>query len=190
LTGKTHQVIGVAAALGSFFVWQEPSYAPATLVGVIVASHFGALLPDLDSAAADIYDSVPMGKQVGKVTSKFTFGHRNLTHSILGVILFGYLSHQLIFWTPLYWGINLFWTWLAFMIGYISHLLADTITVLGIPLLWPIDKNFGFPPKPFEGIRIQSGKWFENLVIFPLINLVLIGVVWINLDSIKEVLFK
>jgi membrane-bound metal-dependent hydrolase YbcI (DUF457 family) len=51
------------------------------------------------------------------------------------------------------------------MIGFISHLLADSITEEGVPLLFPISFKFGFPP--IKSWRIVTGKWFENLVIFP-----------------------
>ena len=190
MTGKTHQVIGITAALGGFFILQEPTYQPATFVAVLVAAHFGSLLPDIDSSAADIWNSVPAGKHVGRVATKFTFGHRNLTHSLLGLALVGFLTHRLIMSMPHYWGLDLNLVWLSFIIGYVFHLLADAVTVLGVPLLWPLDRSFGFPPKPFEGVRIQSGQWFENLLLFPLVNLVLIALIWSNIGIIKEILFK
>jgi len=76
------------------------------------------------------------------------------------------------------------------VISYASHLLADSFTVEGIPILYPWHRNFGIPPKPLEGIRIQTGEWFENLIIFPIINIALIVLVFGNWDNIKTILLK
>ena len=152
--------------------------------------HIGALLPDMDTAAADIWHSVPLGHAVGEVASQAAFGHRNLTHSLLGVGLFGYLAWYLIGLLPSYWGLDPLWLWRAFIIGYGLHLLADALTEEGIPLLWPAKHNYGFPPKPFEEVRIVAGGWFENLLIFPLVNLILILGIWLNWGLIKLYLLR
>lgn len=185
MTGKTHRLIGITAAGASYLIWTTPHYAPATVVAVLVASHFGALIPDMDSTAADIWDSIPLGSAVGSIASKAAFGHRNLTHSLLGVAAFGGLSWWLIQKIPPYWGIETPWVWIAFLIGYVLHLAADALTEEGIPLLWPAKGMYGFPPKPFQDIRIVTGQWFENLIIFPMINLILWGGIWLNWDLIR-----
>jgi len=185
MTGKTHRLLGITAAGAVYLIWTLPHYAPATVVAVLVAGHFGSLLPDMDSTTADIWDSIPLGSAVGPVASRAAFGHRNLTHSLLGVVLFGSLMAWLIQKIPSYWGIETIWMWTAFMIGYILHLCADALTEQGIPLLWPAKGMYGLPPRPFEEIRIVSGGWFENLLIFPAINLLLWGGIWLNWDLIK-----
>jgi membrane-bound metal-dependent hydrolase YbcI (DUF457 family) len=55
--------------------------------------------------------------------------------------------------------------WYAFLIGYASHLLMDTITKEGVPWLLPIPVKFGFPP--VKGLRVTTGKWVETCVVLP-----------------------
>lgn len=185
MTGKTHRLFGLTAAGAAYLVWTQPHYAPATLAAVLVASHFGSLIPDIDSAAADIWDSVPLGSAVGPVASRFALGHRGLTHSLLGVMIFGGLLWWLTQQIPAYWGIETPWVWTAFMIGYILHLIADALTEQGIPLLWPNKGMYGFPPKPLHDLRIITGGWFENLLIFPALNLAFWGGIALNWQLIR-----
>lgn len=189
MTGKTHQVIGLSAGLTAFFITSSPQYSPATFGALLVGSHLMALLPDIDTASGDIWKSIPFGKTISKVADPF-LAHRNLTHSILGVVLVYYGLKYLLQLTPGYWGINTEILIIPLMLAYLSHLVCDFITVQGIPLVFPYGKMMGFPPKPFEGIRIISGKWFENLVIFPIVNLYLIYIIFINFSNIRQFLFK
>lgn len=167
----------------------QPGYAPATLGAVAFLSYFGALLPDIDQPAAELWNKLPFGHTLGQITDPF-LKHRNITHSILGFVGVSVLVHFFLLLMPTYWGIDPSFALLAFMFGYLSHLLADMITVEGIPLLLPYKKMFGLPPKPFEGVRIETGKWFENLVIFPAINLALIVMLWTDWSKIKQLLLK
>jgi membrane-bound metal-dependent hydrolase YbcI (DUF457 family) len=79
---------------------------------------------------------------------------------------------------------------IASSIAFASHLLSDAFTIQGIPILWPWKRNFGIPPKPFHGIRIQTGQWFENLVIFPLINIILLILIYANWQTLKLLVYK
>lgn len=55
--------------------------------------------------------------------------------------------------------------WWAFMIGFVSHLLMDTITREGVPWLFPIPIHIGIPP--FKFMRIKTGGMIEKSIIFP-----------------------
>jgi membrane-bound metal-dependent hydrolase YbcI (DUF457 family) len=189
MLGRTHQSIGIVVSLGLYLTLAPHEYAPATFAGVVACSYIGALLPDLDQAASQIWHSVPFGHTVGKVASKL-LEHRNLSHSIVGMVIFGYLFKLLLNLFPNYWGINTTFLLDGFLIAYACHLLSDMITVEGIPLLFPYHAFLGIPPKPFDGARIVTGKWFENLVIFPLTNIVLFIIVITHLDQIKHILLK
>jgi inner membrane protein len=189
MTGKTHQIIGIAAGLTYYLAAKEPAYNPATFGSVLVGSHLAALIPDLDRPAAKIWDFLPYGHTVGKVVDPL-IKHRNISHSLIGMAIFAALIHFLFASFPSYWGIEtktLFW---AGIIAYGSHLLADSVTDEGIPLLFPSKRMFGLPPKPFEGARIVTGKWFENLVLFPSFNLYLIVLAGSNWGFIRAVLLK
>lgn len=190
MTGKTHQIIGITAGLGWYLTKVPANYNPATLAAVVVGAHIGALLPDADQSAGDIYNSLPFGHSVGKVTSKIGLGHRNITHSLLGVVIIGFLFYKLFFIFPSYWGIDTNILFTSFMIGYVAHLVSDALTVEGIPIFYPYHKMLGFPPKPLDALRIETGHWFENLVIFPLINVALIALVVSKWNMIHRILFK
>ena len=191
MTGKTHQVAGITVGLGYFLTIAEPTYQPATLAAVLVGSSLAALLPDIDESASTIWDKIPLiGHAAGEVAEKATFGHRNLTHSLLGFLIVGGLLYWLLLKFPGYWGINIHILYISMIISYGTHLLADAFTEKGIPIFWPWHRNFGIPPKPLDGIRIETGKWFENLILFPLLNIILLIIIIANWSNIKMFLFK
>lgn len=189
MTGKTHQILGITSS-AAYYLFSVPSeYTPATLGAVIAISYVGALLPDIDQPAAKLWDSFPFGHLAGHVVDPF-LEHRNISHSILGTALITTGVWYIVNLAPEYWGINKSIAVSAFTISYISHLVADMITSEGIPLLFPLKNMMGFPPRPFQGVRILTGKWFENLIIFPIINMVLVLMIVMNWDKIKVILFK
>lgn len=188
MTGKTHRVLGFIAG-GGFLLLQPTEYQPATLGAILVASYFGSLLPDLDQPMADIWDSLPLGHMAGKLADPF-LKHRNVSHSILGLAVFSYLFYLLTNNFPGYWNINLDYLNLSFILAYSSHLLTDMTTVEGLPFLYPYKRMFGIPPKPFHGIRIETGKWFENLVLFPALNLALIIIFFTNINKLRQTIFQ
>lgn len=189
MTGKTHRMIGLVAG-GGYFLSTAPSfYQPATLGAVIVASYLGSLIPDADDAGADIWNTLPFGHSVGRITDPF-LKHRNISHSIVGIIIYTIILLVVLRSMPSYWGIAAVPVAISSTLAYASHLLADAFTVEGVPLFWPWKRKFGIPPKPLEGIRIVTGKWFENLVIFPLINIILIIFVISYWQKIKSLVLK
>jgi len=189
MTGKTHQIIGIGAGLGSYLVYAHPTYGPATLAWVSVISSLGALLPDIDSPAARIWQGLPFFGHIAEEVVNPFLQHRNLTHSFLGFGLVTWGIYTLGLHVPAYWGLSVHRVELAFCLAYASHLLADALTVQGIPLFFPAPRTFGFPPHPFQGLRIETGKWFENFIIFPAVNLLLVALVWYHWSLIKTILF-
>jgi len=189
MLGRTHQIIGLAAGIATYLYLQPSGYQPATVAAVVVVSHFAALLPDIDQPLSDFWRSIPTGRYLGRIANLF-LEHRNLTHSLLGVLLVAlgltFLGNH----TPAEWSINVQMVRAAGLAAYVSHLLADMVTVEGIPLLFPNQHMYGIPPRPFQGVRIITGKWFENLVVFPLANVLLVTLVWVNWDLISGLLLK
>lgn len=189
MTGKTHQVFGLTVGLGVVLLRGEPQYAPATFAAAAVTSSLAALLPDLDRSSASIWNNIPLGKIFGRIVDPL-LKHRNISHSLIGLGLFSWGFWRLVQLAPDNWGIEPRSLTLAFAAAYASHLLADAVTVAGIPIFFPYQKMFGLPPRPFEGLRIITGKWFENLVVFPLFNLLLIGLVISQWRAIRTFLFR
>lgn len=147
----------------------------ATAIVAVFANLIGGITPDIDQPTAPLWRNLPVGKFFGKIFDKLLGGHRFLTHSILGLALFGYLSHWLlVFLHPIMLPVNNGLVWWAFMIGMVSHLVMDTFTKEGVPWLLPIPIKFGVPP--LKDLRITTGKAFETFGVFPL--LIVFNAVW------------
>jgi len=172
MLARTHDLFAFGMLLTAAVYFPSEKITLATIVVVIIANIVGALLPDIDQASNRLWDLLPGGNLVGKLLRNLFLSHRTITHSILGV----WLIYQLIGWltpkifNPLF--VDTQKVIIAVMIGYGSHLLLDSFTEEGLPLLFPIKVNFGFPPT--KSWRIKTGNWFEKLVVFPGIT---IGVV-------------
>jgi len=99
------------------------------------------------------------------LVTPFLGGHRLISHSILGVILFGLVSREILRLTGDILLVDMDIVWWSFMIGFVSHLLIDMLTKEGVPWLFPIPIHFGIPPLKF--LRIKTGGLTEKSFIFP-----------------------
>jgi inner membrane protein len=139
-----------------------------TLLACLVANQLGGIAPDIDQPTAPLWRNLPVGGIFGKIISKMLGGHRFLTHSLIGVVLLGWLMRLLlIFIHPLASHLSSGYIWWAFMIGVISHLIMDTLTKEGVPWLLPIPVKFGLPP--LKKLRITTDKWPEHFVVLPVL---------------------
>lgn len=101
---------------------------PLEVGAVAVAS----LLPDIDTQSSGI------GRYARPVSHfiETRFGHRTITHSLLFTAILCGLLFPLALYSP---GV-----WYAFLYGYLSHLLLDTLNINGVPLLWPNPRQWWF----------------------------------------------
>ena len=119
----------------------------------------GVVAPDVDTEHSKVGKRVIISKLI-----RIFFGHRGAIHSFLGAVL---LSLILIFVLRF---VNLpdslaIW----FFIGYLSHLLTDSLTPQGIRWFYPFSK------KKFR-FFIRTGSTLETLFSFAVVGLlVLIG---------------
>lgn len=95
----------------------------------LAAAALGSLLPDIDHPQSWAGRKM----RVISVPLSLVIGHRGLTHSALAIVACAGLLAAM--------GIG----WLAapVVVGYLSHLLADSLTPSGVPLLWPNRRRFG-----------------------------------------------
>lgn len=177
MNGKTHMLFGSVASL---YLLPKLGYEPA--LTTTAAALIGSLIPDMDHPKAKINQKIlPMKNKVGKILfycgiggfllyrygleNRLTFAsaiililiglsqHRSFTHSILGIgsiasIAFFVLKNTL----PLS-------IILSFIIGLISHLIGDFMTVAGIELFYPFsNKKYRFV------LTISSGNMAETLI--------------------------
>jgi inner membrane protein len=169
MTARTHDLAAITALLGIVLLWQPlPTLSLGTVLVAIVANQLGGIAPDLDQPTAPFWRNLPIGGVVGKVIDKLLGGHRFVTHSLVGVALFGYLLHLLLqFIHPIIPGIDVNLVWWAFMVGMVSHLIMDTFTKEGVPWLLPIPFKFGLPP--VKSLRVTTGKAVEHFVVIPVL---------------------
>ena len=137
----------------------------------------GALLPDIDNAQSTI------GHKFGWISKEIQHiaGHRTIFHSLLGLLLGSLLAlglEQLIILLIAQRGFNLpaqlveksHFVFVAVLVGCILHIAADGLTQGGVPLFWPYQKRFGFPPNPHW--RFRTGDWPEYVIVYSCMLLV------------------
>jgi len=165
MTGRTHD-LAAFTALG-LVVLSHPleNVTLSTAIVAVVANMIGGIAPDIDQPTAPFWRNLPIGGIAGRTIAKLLGGHRFLSHSIIGIFLFGLGAHYLLdLLHPSFPKLNMQIIWWAFMIGFISHLIMDTITREGVPWLLPIPIKFGIPP--LKVFRIETGGFMERFVIF------------------------
>lgn len=176
MTARTHDAIGFSALITVAAFYPPTRLTVLTVFVSLVANVIGSILPDIDQATNRLWDMLPAGNEVGKNVRNLFLHHRTITHSALGAFLVSvflkwFLSHVLnslyIDVTIVYWSV---------MIGYISHLVADMLTKDGIPLLFPIQWKFGFPP--IKALRVTTGSWVESYLVLPAVGVYLVWFIW------------
>lgn len=95
------------------------------------------LLPDIDHPHSFLgrkmnWISVPISR---------IFGHRGFTHSLFALLFF----YVMIFSLPSMYNFFPLDFSYALLLGYFSHILADILTPLGVPILWPFKIRFCIP---------------------------------------------
>jgi inner membrane protein len=137
MTGKTHALIGFGAGM----VIASNGGALITLAGGLLGGVV-ALTPDIDHRHSTI------SHRVGLLGLPFRlFGHRTITHAL---------------WIPLIMGVTMviYPHWMLFVIcgAYTSHIIADMVTMRGVPLFYPLSRrSWGLP-------LIRTGGFLEWIV--------------------------
>ena len=186
MTARTHDLFAFASLLTVASFFPPGNFNVLTLVGAVLAADIGALIPDMDNGGNKLWHFLPAGEKTGRILKGIFYKHRSFTHSLIGV----YLIYKFFSWllpkflNPAF--LDPVIVLSALMIGYISHLIADSLTEEGIPLFWPLRINFGFPP--FKSWRIKTGKWFENFVIYPSIWVYIVWFINMEKDTLIKIL--
>ena len=147
MKGITHLLVAVVFAL--FFA---PFFSFFSYLIFFSIFLFAALLPDIDHPGS------MLGKKLWPLSSVLSlfFGHRGLLHSIFIPLAFLFLG----------WYFQFFWIGIALAGGYLSHLVADSLTVSGV-------KPFGIGPR-IRGF-VRTGGLLESLFFF----LLLVFLLWL-----------
>ncbi|KYQ87443.1 MULTISPECIES: metal-dependent hydrolase [Thermoactinomyces] len=180
MTGKTHFAIGVASGVG-LAVASGNTDDVGELALTIVLAGIASLLPDIDEDGSLINNflfpslsrtyrsfalaalglvmillffikSLPLWVLLmGVFAAGVAYApHRSVTHSILTCAYVTWMFYTI---QP--------WMSVPVLVGYLSHLFADTLTSAGVPYLWPYKKKFSM--KAF-GIKVKTGGSEEKLI--------------------------
>lgn len=163
MTARTHDLAAITA-FGLIAALQPVrGVTVATALLALLFNQIGGVFPDIDQPTAPLWRNLPVGKLFGKAFDKLLGGHRFLTHSLIGVALFGWLFHWFFHLLNLLIPkMDAHIVWWAFMVGVLSHLFMDLFTKEGIPLFLPLPFKIGLPP--IKSLRITTGKLAEKLV--------------------------
>jgi membrane-bound metal-dependent hydrolase YbcI (DUF457 family) len=124
----------------------------------------GSLLPDIDTTQSGLGKFI---KPVSRLIER-RFGHRTITHSFLGAVIFQVIASPLLWLNP-----RAFW---MLLLGVLSHLVLDTWNIIGVPLLYPsriqfwfvINRAYRLPyGSPIEGTVLVS-LFFAGVILFPI----------------------
>jgi inner membrane protein len=189
MTGRTHD-LGAFTTLVAIFVYLPnlPEMSLPTALVAFGANFVGGLFPDIDQPTSDFWDNFRFGPFIAKVVCPALGGHRHISHSLLGLFLVGWGSKlflQLLSSVVL---IDMHIVWWCFMIGVVSHILMDMPTKDGVPLLWPLKWKFGIPP--IRSLRMESGKWQEQLLVFPGLLIIVSCLLYFNQSKLMTFLHQ
>lgn len=184
MTARTHDLAAITA-LGVVMLMNPPEAVRlSTALIAILANQLGGIAPDIDQPTAPLWRNLPVGKFFGRIFDRLLGGHRFLSHSLIGLALFGFLASLLLhFIHPLMPHVDIQLVWYAFLIGMASHLVMDTFTKEGVPWLLPIPVKIGLPP--VKKFRMTTGKKVESLIVFP--GLLLVAI-WLAASHYNELL--
>lgn len=165
MTGRTHDLAAFTLLNLAFVTQPVPHMTVATAVVAFGANMIGGLLPDIDDASADIWDKIRGGSILAMIVKPIVGSHRMVSHSIVGMAIIGFLLKQLLTAMGIVLIVDMNIIWWSIMIGYLSHLIADSLTTEGVPWLLPIRMRIGFPP--LKQFRIKTGGLVEHFIFMP-----------------------
>lgn len=176
MLAPTHSVFGIFLTLVilAFFGVQWGLHWTIILVAII-----GSIFPDIDHPRSVI------GRIFYPISSRLerAFGHRTITHSLIGwaiasavfavLVIFSILILGLI-WDLGFgvWDLPVRWI-AAFSISYLSHLILDMFTRRGSQMLWPDPGRDVIPRDP--RYRPKSGSKFELIIFIVMVLLMFLA---------------
>ena len=168
MTAPTHIAFGLLTVASSFSLFSMSIHRnlPAVTCAII-----GSLLPDVDSPRSYIGRVMPFAS----IPIERRWGHRTITHSLLCMFALSVVTSPLLaYQTACY---------AAILLGYMSHLIADSATKSGVPLFYPHTAVCVFPGS--ARYRIKTGSLLgEGTVLAVVVILLLLFMPISNMGGI------
>lgn len=186
MTGRTHDLAAFTAL--TYIVTTTPlqDITLATALVAFSANMIGGLAPDIDQPTAALWRRIRGGNILGRLIKPLLGGHRYISHSVVGLFLFGAVLNYLLDAASTVVLIDMDIVWWAFMIGMVSHLIMDSFTEEGVPWLFPIPFKFGFPP--FRFLRLKTNGIVEKSFVFPMLLIINVYLFWTNYSKMLDFL--
>lgn len=160
MQGRTHLLAGAAVGFVTTISLAQTSYQADNMGGFIIgAAVLGSLLPDIDSPNSKISKSCFTAKATSLLTNEL-FGHRGLFHTPFFVLLL--MIGQLLWYNAaeqFAWQLAAMYIGAGFIAGYISHLILDFNTPMGLMLFYPFNKKY-----ISSGISYNATQKLEKLI--------------------------
>jgi len=165
MTGRTHDLAGFTTLTA--YVATQPllTVSLGTAAVALAANQLGAITPDIDHHASPLWDRIPAGSLIGRLIRPLLGNHRMLSHSILGLVLFSFIAKYVLAYLKRFLVVDMNIVGWSFVLGYLSHLVMDSLTKEGVPWLFPLPIRMGFPP--LKSLRFTTDKLGEKLLVFP-----------------------
>lgn len=165
MTARTHDLAAFTALVWFATLVPLPQLSVATIVAVVFSNMMGGLAPDIDEPTTEFWQKLRGGSFWCKLFAPLFPGHRWISHSLVGLAIAGWIVWQLLQRISSVVLVDMNVVWWGFMVGYVSHLITDSMTKDGVPWLFPIPIRIGIPP--IRSLRITTGKLMEKAVVFP-----------------------
>src|SRR5687767_14392610 len=96
MIARTHDVAAITLLAAVILAQPMRAVTLSTAIVAVVANQIGGIAPDIDQPTAPFWRNLPIGGIFGRLTGRMMGGHRFLSHSIIGLALFGFLTHWLL----------------------------------------------------------------------------------------------
>jgi inner membrane protein len=187
MMGKSHMTFGTGCGVAALaLMGVNPLERESVAVYGIALSlaTFASLMPDMDVPNATVWSTLGIGPQQAKKNPVSWVGHQ-IVKAITSFIPHRGFTHWLITWLALSVIVTVGFTFLAtfierpvqsaliigvaFAVGYVSHIFADTCTMSGVAIFAPfVSRSFHALPRP---VRIRTGTPYEMIILIILLVL-------------------
>lgn len=167
MTIKSHLTYGLL--IGAAVSITMPNTIPVK-IGLIGVSAISALLPDVDLPTTKVGRKLWI---VSNIINKL-FGHRGFIHSPFFCIAIAFILKQKCI-IP--------YVWLAFAVGYGSHIFLDLFNGPGIPLLYPLSKK----RYHFAKIKTKDKSEYKYCIAISIITVLVYLFVFMNYNNISGI---